>query len=80
MFIMEQWCSSLLLAIKSQKEPYTCLALWQYQAAQFFEIINHYNITELMHITPNSDNPSHHEKHMANNGCMCDDMNYFTET
>ncbi|KAF8317239.1 uncharacterized protein EI90DRAFT_2887602, partial [Cantharellus anzutake] len=45
-FIMERWCGSLLPAIKSRKEPFACLALRQFQAAQLFEVINQYNLAE----------------------------------
>src|SRR5258705_3854171 len=33
---------------KSWKEPFTSLTLWQYQAAQLFEIVNQFNLTDLM--------------------------------
>src|SRR5260370_38317367 len=39
-FVMEWWCSPLLPAIKSWKEPFTSLTLWQYQAVQLFELFN----------------------------------------
>jgi len=48
MFVMEWWCGSLLPAIKSWKEPFTSLTLQQYQAAQLFEIVNQFNLTDLM--------------------------------
>src|SRR5258708_22153793 len=48
MFVMEWWCGSLLPAIKSWKEPFMSLTLWQYQAAQLFEIVNRFNLTDLM--------------------------------
>ncbi|KAF8335716.1 uncharacterized protein EI90DRAFT_2969309 [Cantharellus anzutake] len=61
-FIMERWCGSLLPAIKSRKEPFACLALRQFQAAQLFEVINRYNLAELMPARRDMNVPSLHEK------------------
>ena len=48
MFVMECWCGSLLPAIKSWKKPFICLAFQQYQAVQYLEIMNRYNLLDLM--------------------------------
>jgi len=68
-FVMEQWCGSLLLAIKSWKEPFTSLMLWQYQAAQLFEIVNRFNLTDLMSSRIDLDKPSCHEKRFRKSAC-----------
>ncbi|KAF8318082.1 uncharacterized protein EI90DRAFT_3021154 [Cantharellus anzutake] len=59
---MERWCGSLLPAIKSRKEPFTCLALRQYQKAQLFEVVNRYNLVELMPQRRDMDVPSRYEQ------------------
>ncbi|KAF8342857.1 uncharacterized protein EI90DRAFT_2964679 [Cantharellus anzutake] len=61
-FIMERWCGSLLPAIKSRKEPFTCLALRQYQKVQLFEVVNRYNLVELMPQRRDMDVPSRYEQ------------------
>src|SRR5258708_19439441 len=61
-FMMERWCGSLLPAIKSWKKPFICLGFQQYQAAQYLEIANQYNLLDLMPTIINNDPPSQHER------------------
>ncbi|KAF8323619.1 uncharacterized protein EI90DRAFT_2935459 [Cantharellus anzutake] len=68
-FIMEHWCGSLLPSIKSQKQPFICLTLRQYHTAQLFEVVNHYNVTQLMPLRHDMNVPSWHEKLFLKSAC-----------
>src|SRR5258708_17002992 len=70
-FMMECWCGSLLPAIKSQKKPFICLAFQQYQAAQYLEIMNRYNLLDLMPMIINDNLPLQHEKLFQLSEGMC---------
>src|SRR5258707_364387 len=61
MFVMEHWCGLLLPAIKSWKKPFICLAFRQYQAAQYLEITNQYNLLDFMPTIINDNLPLQHE-------------------
>src|SRR5258705_10819016 len=73
MFMTEHWCGLLLPAIKLWKKPFICLAFRQYQAVQYLEIMNQYNLLDLMLMIINNDLPSQHERLFRLSEGMCFD-------
>ena len=73
MFVMECWCGSLLPAIKLWKKPFICLAFQQYQAVQYLEITNWYNLLDLVLTIINDNLPLQHEKlfWLSEGMCIC---------